>query len=106
VQVNFRNPFDTRLPCCIKTGVRMRSQKGKQDADRAVYNCVGNDKMSFYDSGYNYSSYDAHPALPFFDVPKIAAAIRNNPADFDFEYRRSRNDLYTTMWKMGIRGRF
>ncbi|MBI4625191.1 MAG: TonB-dependent receptor [Verrucomicrobia bacterium] len=82
-QVNFRKPFETRLPTYLKTGLRMRSQERKQDTDRAVYNYVGNKRMSFYDSGYKYSSYDGlYPAMPFLDVPKIASAIRSNPGDF------------------------
>lgn len=85
-QVNFRKPFETRLPTYVKVGGRMRSQERKQDENRAVYNYVGSNKLQFRDATYHYSSYDNfYPALPFHHVPSIAAAIRGNPNEFTLD---------------------
>jgi TonB-dependent receptor len=50
--------------------------------------------------------YDFSPRLGVFvDVINVFNEPTNHEYTFT-EYRRSRNDLYTTMWKMGISGRF
>lgn len=89
-QVNLRRPFETRLPTYIKMGLRMRSQERNHDAETAFNTYVGGNQVGFYDAGYKYSSYDGiYPAIPFFNVPMVAAAIKNSPDDFSLNVANS-----------------
>lgn len=92
-QLNLRKEFETSKPTYIKAGFRMRSQEREQDVNRLMYDFIGTSaaKLSYYDPGYSYASYDKYYAsLPFNSVPKIEAALRSGSTDF-------RKNLATTL---------
>jgi iron complex outermembrane recepter protein len=83
-QLNFRMPFETKLPTYIKTGLRARSQKREQDQDRRLFEYVGRDPTQFQDQNYHYDSFGGvYPSLPFYDVPRVQSALRSSPQDFE-----------------------
>src|SRR5688572_9644853 len=94
-QVNFRKPFQTRIPFAMKTGLRWRDQTRERDQDRRVFSYVGPNGVAgpvgaanddnlerFFDPGYTHIAFNFPHGLQFLKLPELREAMRSSPQLF------------------------
>ncbi|MDO8540029.1 MAG: TonB-dependent receptor [Opitutaceae bacterium] len=94
-QLNFRKPVETAVPLVIKTGVRYREQKRRQDQGRQVFSYVGPDGVPgpvgaandddlgrFFDPGYTHTAFLYPKGFQFLKLPEFAETLRTQPQLF------------------------
>ena len=94
-QVNFRKALATELPIAIKTGVRYREQKKKQDQNRRIFSYVGangtpgpvgaandDDLGRFFDPGYTHTAFFYPKGLQFLKLPELRHTLETQPQLF------------------------
>jgi len=100
-QLNFRKPFQTRIPFAMKTGLRWRDQTREKDQNRRLYSYIGPNGVAgpvgaanddnldrFFDPGYTHVAFNFPRGLQYLKLPEFRAALRNSPELF-------REDLVT-----------
>jgi iron complex outermembrane recepter protein len=94
-QVNFRRPFETRIPVALKTGLRWRDQTRDRDHERRLFSYVGpngvagpvgaandDDLQRFFDPGYTHVAFNFPRGLQYLKLPELRATLDNSPELF------------------------